>query len=340
LGCASACTEVRGEPAGNTAVAEATTGDAMAADSTGLDASSEGSSGADAPGPKLDIGADDTSDPPSSGSGCQAIDFLFVIDNSNSMLLYQQKLAAAVPGFVSALAQLTPTDDYRVMVVDTDAERMASYPCADEACCEYVCEHGNPQGPCDGEVCSGDPPSFSCDDTMGAGIVKAPDGAPCAVTPGTRWLQPDAPDFADAFACMALIGSNAYWQWPAAAIVQAVAPELQGEGGCNEGFLRDDALLVVVWLGDEDEPLPGDHPWPSAGDPDAWYDALVAAKGGNPDGVAMIAIAYDPSPMLGEVVSRLGDNGFFASIGGDHALAFANALATIDLACDDYVPAG
>lgn len=65
-------------------------------------------------------------------------------------------------------------------------------------------------------------------------------------------------------------GANSLWQWPMGAMVEAISPELQGVGGCNEGFVRDDAILVVVWRGNEDEPLPGAHPWPSSGDPASW----------------------------------------------------------------------
>jgi hypothetical protein len=34
------------------------------------------------------------------------------------------------------------------------------------------------------------------------------------------------------------------------AMIAALSPELNGPGGCNEGFVRDDALLVVVFISD------------------------------------------------------------------------------------------
>ncbi|MBK8234193.1 MAG: hypothetical protein IPK74_01430 [Deltaproteobacteria bacterium] len=326
---ASACVHVR--PDAPEVEVEGATSDGSTS------AVSSASSSDDDAGVRLDLG---TTDVGYEGEGCAAIDFVFVIDNSNSMELYQERLAAAVPGFLAALAAFAPTGDARVMVVDTDAERLRSYPCVDDACCAYVCEHGNPAGPCDGHACPEDPPPFACDDVMGAGLVNDADGVACGVAPGTRWLEADAPDFAEAFTCLAMIGANSYWQWPAAAMTQAISPALTEPGGCNEGFLRDEALLVVVWLGDEDEPIPGEHPWPSAGDPSAWYQALLDAKGGDPRGVSLLAIGPDPSPMIGDVVTSLGANALRGSIHGDYAKAFANAIATVDGACARFVPPG
>lgn len=36
------------------------------------------------------------------------------------------------------------------------------------------------------------------------------------------------------------------------AMVAAVAAELQGPGGCNDGFLRDEAILVVTFISDDE----------------------------------------------------------------------------------------
>ncbi|MEB0161126.1 hypothetical protein, partial [Pseudomonas sp. AH2 (2023)] len=73
---------------------------------------------------------------------------------------------------------------------------------------------------------------------------------------------------------------------------------------CNEGFLRDDALLVVVVITDEWDG-PGDpedmggqrDPPTSLGTPQSWHDAVVAAKNGLGQNVAALAITnYKDGP--------------------------------------------
>ena len=56
-----------------------------------------------------------------------------------------------------------------------------------------------------------------------------------------------------------------------------MAIQESGPGGCNEGFLRDNALLHVIFLSDEDDNSPG---W-DGGDPNYWQtyvDSILTAK--------------------------------------------------------------
>src|SRR5690606_41723616 len=55
---------------------------------------------------------------------------------------------------------------------------------------------------------------------------------------------------------------------------------------CNEGFIRDDAILVVTFITDEDDNQ-GDG---SAGTPDGWKAALVSAKKGDDAGIVVLEI--------------------------------------------------
>lgn len=48
---------------------------------------------------------------------------------------------------------------------------------------------------------------------------------------------------------------------------------------CNDGFLRDDALLAVLFVTDERD-VEGIN---SAGTPQGWYQTLLSAKGGDPE---------------------------------------------------------
>jgi hypothetical protein len=61
-------------------------------------------------------------DPSAGDQGCEKVDFLFVIDNSGSMLDEQQSLIASFDGFIEAIQGTLMAQDYHIMVVDTDAE--------------------------------------------------------------------------------------------------------------------------------------------------------------------------------------------------------------------------
>jgi hypothetical protein len=88
------------------------------------------------PGPKLDVIGNDegvpTADDGANGDGCQKVDFLFVIDNSGSMLEEQDNLAGSFPSFINSISTtLDAAQDYHIMVIDTDAWVYAS--------CGFLC---------------------------------------------------------------------------------------------------------------------------------------------------------------------------------------------------------
>lgn len=59
----------------------------------------------------------------------------------------------------------------------------------------------------------------------------------------------------DAFLCIAKVGSEGGYPRTADAMVAALSSPLLGTNGyppgCNQGFLRDDALLVVTLISDQ-----------------------------------------------------------------------------------------
>jgi hypothetical protein len=76
-------------------------------------------------------------------------------------------------------------------------------------------------------------------------------------------------------------------------MMAALEPDML-DGGCNDGFLRDDALLAVIELTGTGDDL-------SPGTPQSWYDALVAAKHGNEEAVVILAFSHDldePEPTV------------------------------------------
>jgi hypothetical protein len=75
------------------------------------------------------------------------------------------------------------------------------------------------------------------------------------------------------------------------ALIAAVSPKLNGPTGCNAGFLRDDALLVVAIIDNT-------YDEQSLSSAKTQYDKVIAAKK-DPNAVVMLAITAFP-PKEGE----------------------------------------
>ena len=302
--------------------------------STGKGDTGGGSEGdSDGDGPKYDVGTEADLGRPE--DGCQKIDFLFVIDNSASMGYAQDRLTASFPGFLSGIQEVVGVGDYHVMVVDTDT--WADY-------CPAFCDD-YPGGSCEYLSCPISAPGEGCDITLGAGNVREYAGAPCGLPDGVRYATAGQPDLADTFACMGTVGIHGHYnETPMASMTEALT-SLQAPGECNEGFLRDDAVLVVTIIADEDD---GNSP----GDPSSWKDAIVDAKGGNENAIVVHAILPDPggtcpaesfghdSPRLRTFATSF-EHGTTGSIcAEDYGGGFAAAVEVIDVACDEFRPAG
>jgi hypothetical protein len=222
---------------------------------------------------------------------CENVDFIFVVDNSPSMTDEQQFLAQGVPGFVSAMQNALPdVQTIRVGVIDTD-----SYP--------GIGTLEAPLEGCDPEVVDD---CASCDYQLGAFLSK-PESAidpttDCAFSTGTNAMDGTSEGFANEFGCAALVGAvgNPIEQ-QAGALVAAVSEDLTGEAGCNAGFVRDDALLVFLLITDEEDnydspPAPQGG---SAGEPQEWFEAVVAAKNGRETNVVGLGL-LGGSPKFGD----------------------------------------
>lgn len=73
-------------------------------------------------------------------------------------------------------------------------------------------------------------------------------------------MRPEEPDLQGAFACGARVGTAGNpSERPMNGMTEALSPALNGPGGCNEGFLRDDAILVVTFISDDPKFEDGGH---------------------------------------------------------------------------------
>ena len=353
-------------------------------DSTGDSASSSSSSSTAGPvlddstgGTKLDVGfATTMSIDPDDESGCDKVDFLFIIDNSGSMGDEQGNLINSFPMFIDTIqTTLDEVQDYHIMVLDVDAyiyeqcqqacENAPPECIVDGICsvmaapaCLFPCFLGAACGIGGGDYVCGVTQPEECEDVLGAGVThprgEGASNQDCMFATGARYMDNNEPDLSAAFECAAQVGVSSYagTERPMEAMVQAVTPSTEA-AACNEGFIRDDAILVVTFITDEDDAF-GD----SAGTPAGWKQALVAAKNGDENAIVVLGLFGDndqpgaicqalgsgtdgaePSPRLREFVDSFGPKGFFGSVcAPSYDEFFQEAVGLIDTTCDEFIP--
>lgn len=214
--------------------------------------------------------------------GCQGkIDFLFVISNEGVMQNVQPRQTEALPKFIATIQSKFADFDYHIMAVDSDknwGHGLCNEECPQTGKCKWVADY-----PCDKLDLVG-----QCDKMIGAGNVFAAGylsyNEPCSILGGKRYLTREQPNLAETFQCIAQIGSGGRGKM-GEALAAAMSTQLGGVGGCNDGFLRKDALLMVTLIGSWDDE--GDSQY-SAGTPEEWAQAVVDRKDGNLDAVVML----------------------------------------------------
>jgi hypothetical protein len=292
-----------------------------------IDPDDHGQGGPDASGWNPD-------DPPAT-QRCTQMDILFVIDDSGSMAEEQTNLASNFPAFAGILndylVEGTLPLDYRVAITTTGVTA------------SYV------------QVIPGIP-QFGIPEQRIPGSQQGDDGAfrqRCNMS--RTWLERTDNDMVQTFACAANVGTNGPGlEMPLYASELALSARIAD--GRNAGFLRDDALLAVVYLTDEDDcshrssnfEVHADRP--CSDEPVAqwvqFFDNLKGARGRW--ATAVIAGPTDCSSQFGdaaaahrlqELVQLTGGNGVFASIcEGNLAGALQQALDTFTAACETFPP--
>ncbi|MCA9709712.1 MAG: hypothetical protein KDK70_27990, partial [Myxococcales bacterium] len=268
------------------------------------DGTADGTSSADGTGnddaTKFDLGIPPDAPPPSE-EGCTKVDFLFIIDNSGSMDDEQANLVNSFPGFINGIqSTLSQVDEYQVGVVTTDA---------------YSPNNNVPGCNVLGGLVTKTGGSNSSNSVCGPYVA------------GNNYMT-ELDNLGTSFACAAQVGTDGNGiERPMDALVSVVNKVNGGPGQCNEGFLRDDALLVLViitdeWDGPNDPEFPG-----SSGTPQNWYDAVVAAKLGIPENAVAVALinwqgsatcppsdSFYDGVHIRDFVNLFGANGFLGGV--------------------------
>ena len=301
-----------------------TTSTSGAASTTSAD-SSAGASGTTL---ILDVGSDkDVGDatPP----GCKGkIDFLFVISRAWTMKTAQEQLIAAFPSFIETIESKFADFDFHIMVIDGDHE-WGLEPC--DADCEKQGSCAVPDYPCDLlDLVT------TCDRTIGAGNVFAAGGyasnKPCDIAGGRRFLTKDQPNLTETFACVAKLGISGT-DLMGEALTMAMKPEINAPGGCNAGFLRDDALLMVTFIGGYD--------YNSKWDPGTWAANVLKAKKDDPGAVVMLSVVdptCPPQDRICELVKKFPYYHLANLELDDYSVAFDAATNLVEVACAEFIP--
>ena len=332
-GVGSALTTTPAESTGSTSGASSTSTGAADASTTSTSTSTGSSSAVDST-PLLDMAMPDFG--PQQPEGCEGkIDFLFVVSAESTMKFAQERLSASFPGFMKAIQDQLPDFDVHILSADDGYWYL-------EDC--QLCK-----GDCDP---NGSPPLCGaalefCDKKSGAGgTFPAGEGASnrrCKLASGARYIDSSEPDRTEAFTCIAQLGVSG-----AADTAERMVNALEDPYDCNDGFLREDALLVVTLIQDS-------YDQDSLGTVESWKKTLQDAKGDD-DAFALLVLSTDvdvdyqqlchPNKFNTEknrlrLLVESVEHGFIGSIcAPSYEQFFAETVGSLVTLCENFVPPG
>jgi hypothetical protein len=281
-----------------------------------------------------DLGsAPDVGDP--TPPGCKGkVDFLFAISRLYNMSTAQEQLIASFAPFIASIEGLGAEFadfDFHIMVVDGDIGWGMDHceeHCGEDDFCELM-----PSYPCAYE------PSV-CDEALGAGtIFNAGWDTPnknCGLAGGKRYLDTTTWALEETFTCIAQGGTSGGSNL-GNALARAVTTQ---RDACNKGFLRDDALLVVVHI------MRGDVGSGVEGTPEEWAKALLDAKGGDEDAIVMLGMngfpdletCLEEDMRMCAMLTMFSHRVYAITEQASYAAAFQETVDLIDVACSEFVP--
>jgi hypothetical protein len=283
-----------------------------------------------------DFGDDDMgsgSNTGSNGSGvareCNKMDIIFVVDNSGSMEEEQSNLATNFPMFAQVLENYTTGDgqplDFRVALTTTGRD------------IAYSIDLGGGLG------------QFPQNETGQNGAFQN------NCSSNKRWIDRTDTNMAQTLACRANVGTGGpSIEMPLLMTKWALSERVQDQ--TNAGFLRDDALLAVVMLTDEDDAsttmnnftlsVTGQSPtdWSPQNQVDfldqlkgnrtRWAAGVIAGDGNCSSGFGEAADGVRLKEFVNLANSQNSTQAVFSSIcDGDLTVGLTEALDTFQAAC-------
>ncbi len=147
-------------------------------------------------------------------------------------------------------------------------------------------------------------------------------------------------DLPDTFACVAQIGLSGAGKL-GEALTAAMQKNINGPGGCNDGFLREDALLMVTFI--QGNPDSGGGGTNSDGYAEDWAKAVLDAKHGDPESVVMLTFVapnWEPADEIWKLVKMFPYYKTDYVATDDYSPAFTEATTLVETACAGFVAPG
>jgi hypothetical protein len=285
-------------------------------------------------GPVLDVGAAESGGPACiEGCGCDAVDLLFVIDNSTSMGSYQQALAAVAPSFAEAIfASLPPGVDLHVGVTTSSFYGLGGGSPGEIDCHPDYAGAGL-TGRDDFYQWYWTPDAMPYDENGGQGRLREHEGMtyfsvdtaddPSAMT---DWLVGNITAVGESGSVFEMVAAGAAY------------PFHPANAAANTGFVRDaGAVLVIFALTDEVDNSPEDV--------QVYHDMIVAAKeqcGGDQcivtGGVMQPCMSTAQDQVLYPLLASFGKDPVIADIGPELDDCFDDCMQGDITMCDLVAP--
>ena len=260
------------------------------------------------------------------GLSCDKVDLLFVVDDSGSMVEEQDKLTDAFPDFmITADAELIKAKgvDYRVGVISVD-----------------MVGAGFGQG-------------------LRGRLQHESDRLACDDLPPGRWIEAGPlSEVAKQFKCIASMTGGSGREMPLEALRASLTDRVNDQEAYNDGFLRDDALLVVMLITDEDDQsvLNVDETWDGLAVPgpitpvSVYWNQLVKLKGDDPSRIVVVGLSggdesactsvggdASAAPRVHELLELAAPNSHWGLIcEDDYTAPLREALNVIEASCDGF----
>jgi hypothetical protein len=108
---------------------------------------------------------------------------------------------------------------------------------------------------------------------------------------GNTWMVSSSTVLAAELECALTVGiAGSPNERPVDMLIASLSDENLVPGGFHNGFLREDALLVVVLVTNEEDDFEIDTSWGSAGEPADWVTAIAERKGGYANDVVVLSL--------------------------------------------------
>ena len=249
---------------------------------------------------------------------CSKVDFLMVVDNSGSMIDYQERLSEQFSTMVAEINKMEDVEDYRIGVVTTDAYALNHDGCQNmgDLVTRTPKEHTIPFLLKLMEAKEAVARGEKTDQEVNEEFLRT-----CISDTSKPWLENGDPNIEEKFQCLIEVGAlGDSTEKPLESLQNSMT------SSCNKGFYRDDAMLVTLIVTDEDDA--------TAYGPSI-YENVLANREDLPNQMVVLPIV-DNAPKL-VAFAEMFANHYQGNIkSSDYAKVLETGARKLEMACDNY----